>query len=168
MRDIKEFCKDFVVYFLIVVAVILCIKYVFSFQQVVGPSMEPNYKNGDLLILNKIGYRFKDPGLFDVVVIANDDTKYMIKRIVGLPGDKIEYKDDKLYLNGGVNKEYFNKTGKTDDFTLNDIGYDVIPEGYYFVLGDNRENSQDSRDYGLIKRSDIIGKVQFRLWPIIR
>ncbi len=168
MRDIKEFFKDFIVYILIAVAVILTIKYVFSLEQVVGPSMEPNYKSGDLLFLNKISYRFKEPRLFDVVVIANDDTKYMIKRIIGLPGDVIEYKDNKLYINGDVTKEYFNISGTTKEFSLAQLNYDVIPDGYYFVLGDNRENSKDSRTYGLISRDDIIGKVQFRIWPIIR
>ncbi|MCI8778214.1 MAG: signal peptidase I [Bacilli bacterium] len=168
MRDIKEFLKDAVVYVLIAVAVILIIKYVFSLEQVVGPSMEPNYRSGDLLFLNKISYKFKEPRLFDVVVIANDDTKYMIKRIIGLPGDTIEYKDNKLYINGEVTKEYFDTSGITKDFSLAQFDYDIIPDGYYFVLGDNRENSKDSRVYGLISREDIIGKVQFRIWPIVR
>lgn len=168
MRDIKEFLKDAIVYVLIAVAVILIIKYVFSLEQVVGPSMEPNYRSGDLLFLNKISYKFKEPRLFDVVVIANDDTKYMIKRIIGLPGDAIEYKDNKLYINGEATKEYFDTSGITKDFSLTQFDYDVIPDGYYFVLGDNRENSKDSRVYGLISREDIIGKVQFRIWPIVR
>lgn len=168
MRDIKEFLKDFIIYVSIAVVVILTIKYVFSLEQVVGPSMEPNYKSGDLLFLNKITYRFKEPRLFDVVVIANDDTKYMIKRIIGLPGDTIEYKDNKLYINGEITKEYFNISGVTKDFSLEQFDYEVIPDGYYFVLGDNRENSKDSRTYGLISRKDIIGKVQFRIWPIFR
>ena len=85
MRDIKEFLKDFFTYASIIIVVILVIKYVASFQQVVGPSMEPNYKSGDLLFLDKISYKFTKPKIFDVVVIANDDTKYMIKRIIGLP-----------------------------------------------------------------------------------
>ena len=160
--------KDAIVYILIAVAVILIIKYVFSLEQVVGPSMEPNYKSGDLLFLNKISYKFKEPRLFDVVVIANDDTKYMIKRIIGLPGDTIEYKDNKLYINGEATKEYFDISGITKDFSLTQFNYDIIPDGYYFVLGDNRENSKDSRVYGLISRDDIIGKVQFRIWPIVR
>lgn len=168
MRDIKEFLKDAIVYILIAVAVILIIKYVFSLEQVVGPSMEPNYRSGDLLFLNKISYKFKEPQLFDVVVIANDDTKYMIKRIIGLPGDTIEYKDNRLYINGEATKEYFDISGITKDFSLDQFDYDVIPDGYYFVLGDNRENSKDSRVYGLISREDIIGKVQFRIWPIVR
>lgn len=168
MRDIKEFCKDFATYFVIVICLILFIKYVASFQQVVGPSMEPNYKSGDLMFLNKISYRFSTPKLFDVVVIANDDTKYMIKRIIGLPGDNIEYKDNQLYINGKIQKENFEKNGNTENFSLQDFNYEEIPNGYYFVLGDNRENSLDSRKYGLISKKDIIGKVQFRIWPIFR
>lgn len=168
MRDIKEFIKDFAIYFAIIVGVILTIKYVVSFQQVVGPSMQPNYKSGDLLLLNKISYRFRNPRMFEVVVISNDETKYMIKRIIGLPGDSIEYKDNKLYINGEVTNEYFDTEGITNDFSLSELEYDVIPDNYYFVMGDNRENSLDSRYYGLIKKDQILGKVQFRLWPIFR
>lgn len=168
MRDIKEFIKDFVIYFLIIVGLILTIKYVVSLEQVVGPSMQPNYKSGDLLLLNKISYRFRNPRMFEVVVISNDETKYMIKRIIGLPGDSIEYKDNKLYINGEVTNEYFDTEGITNDFSLSELEYDVIPDNYYFVMGDNRENSLDSRYYGLIKKDQILGKVQFRLWPIFR
>lgn len=168
MRDIKEFIKDFAIYFFIIVGVILTIKYVVSLEQVVGPSMQPNYKSGDLLLLNKISYRFRNPRMFEVVVISNDETKYMIKRIIGLPGDSIEYKDNKLYINGEVTKEYFETEGITNDFSLSELEYDVIPDDYYFVMGDNRENSLDSRYYGLIKKDQILGKVQFRLWPIFR
>lgn len=168
MRDIKEFLKDFFTYASIIIVVILVIKYVASFQQVVGPSMEPNYKSGDLLFLDKISYKFTKPKIFDVVVIANDDTKYMIKRIIGLPGDDLEYKNNKLYINGKFVEEKFNITGKTDDFSLKDFEYEKIPDNYYFVLGDNRENSLDSRSYGLISIKDIIGKVRFRIWPIVR
>lgn len=168
MRDIKEFIKDFVIYFLIIIGLILTIKYVVSLEQVVGPSMQPNYKSGDLLLLNKISYRFRNPRMFEVVVISNDETKYMIKRIIGLPGDSIEYKDNKLYINGEVTNEYFDTEGITNDFSLSELEYDVIPDNYYFVMGDNRENSLDSRYYGLIKKDQILGKVQFRLWPIFR
>lgn len=168
MRDIKEFIKDFAIYFFIIVGAILTIKYVVSLEQVVGPSMQPNYKSGDLLLLNKISYRFRNPRMFEVVVISNDETKYMIKRIVGLPGDFVEYKDNKLYINGEVTNEYFDTEGKTADFSLSQLEYDVIPDDYYFVMGDNRENSLDSRYYGLIKKDQILGKVQFRLWPIFR
>lgn len=168
MRDIKEFIKDFAIYFVIIVGLILTIKYVVSLEQVVGPSMQPNYRSGDLLVLNKISYRFRNPRLFEVVVISNDETKYMIKRIIGLPGDHIAYKDNKLYINGEVTKEYFDIEGVTNDFSLSELEYDVIPDNYYFVMGDNRENSLDSRYYGLIKKDQILGKVQFRLWPIFR
>ena len=168
MRDIKEFLKDFFTYASIIIVVILIIKYVASFQQVVGPSMEPNYKSGDLLFLDKISYKFTKPKLFDVVVIANDDTKYMIKRIIGLPGDNIEYKDNKLFVNGKFVEENFEITGVTEDFSLKDLDYEKIPDDYYFVLGDNRENSLDNRKYGLINIKDVIGKVRFRIWPIVR
>ena len=93
----------------------------------------------------------------------------MIKRVVGLPGDTIEFRDNTLYINGEVYEEdYLGDDVITDDFSLQDIGYDVIPEDMYLVLGDNRQNSMDGRDIGLIKKSDIIGKIALRFWLINR
>ncbi|MCM1370880.1 MAG: signal peptidase I [Clostridium sp.] len=167
MRDLKEIIKDILIYVIIIVIIILVMKYVISFQQVVGPSMEPNYKSGDLLILNKISYRFRDPKRFEVIVLEHEDENYMIKRIIGLPGEKIEYKDEKLYVNGEEIMENFAR-GETDDYSISELKYEVIPEDYYFVLGDNRGNSKDSRAYGFINKKEIVGKVQFRIWPISR
>ena len=90
----------------------------------------------------------------------------MIKRVVGLPGDYIEYKDNYLYVNGVKYKESFINDVITEDFNLKELGYDKIPDGMYLVLGDNRENSRDSRNYGLIKKDQIIGKTWARIWPI--
>ena len=90
----------------------------------------------------------------------------MIKRVVGLPGDYIEYKDNYLYVNGEKYKEPFINNVETEDFSLKDLGYDKIPDDMYLVLGDNRENSLDSRSYGLIKKKQIIGKAFFKIWPI--
>lgn len=165
-RDVKEFVKDVIKYIILAVIVLLIIIYVVSLQQVVGPSMNPNYKDGDILILNKLVYRFKKPSRFEVVAIKYQDTKYFIKRVIGLPGEKIEYKEGKLYINDKVIEEPF-ETTKVDDFNLSVLGYETIPEGYYLVVGDNRENSLDSRSpqVGLIKEKDFIGKVMIRIWP---
>ena len=127
--------------------------------------MNPNLEDGELMLLNKIKYTFSDIKRFDIVVIDYSE-KPLIKRVIGLPGEKIEYKDDKLYVNGKYIKEKFERNGETLDYSISEIGYDTIPEDMYFVLGDNRINSSDSRSIGLIKKDEIEGKANFVLIPI--
>lgn len=164
LRNIKEFTKDFIKIAILVIIVFCVYMFIISMQQVVGSSMNNTLNNGDLVLLFKAKYKFSDVKRFDVVSFNYEDTKYLIKRVIGLPGEHIEYKDNKLYINGNYVEE--ERDFETDDFKLEDLGYEVIPDDLYFVLGDNRENSLDSREIGLIKKEDIIGKVIFRLWPI--
>ena len=164
LRVIKEFTKDFIKIAILVIIVFCVYMFIISMQQVVGTSMNNTLNNGDLVLLFKAKYKFSDVKRFDVVSFNYEDTKYLIKRVIGLPGEHIEYKDNKLYINGNYVEE--ERDFETDDFKLEDLGYEVIPDDMYFVLGDNRENSLDSREIGLIKKEDIIGKVIFRLWPI--
>lgn len=168
MRDIKEFIKDTSKYLIIALVVLILFVYVLSFQQVIGPSMTPNYEEGEVFLLNKIRYKFSEIKRFDVVVLESNQSKYMIKRIIGLPGEHIEYKENKLYVNGKEVIEEFIKTGDTANFNIKSLSEEVIPKDSYFVVGDNRENSQDSRSYGFISKDDIIGKVEFRIWPIFK
>ncbi len=163
-RDVKEFIKDFIKIAILVVIIFCVYMFVISMQQVVGSSMNNTLNNGDMVLLFKAKYKFSDVKRFDVISFNYEDTKYLIKRVIGLPGEHIEYKDNKLYINGNYVEE--ERDFETDDFKLEDLGYDVIPDDMYFVLGDNRENSLDSREIGLIKKEDIIGKVIVRLWPI--
>jgi signal peptidase I len=167
LRDVKEFCIDTSKYIITIFVVIFLIVYVVTVQQVVGSSMSPNFENKDILILNKIHYRFFDIKRFDVVSLEYDDTKYLIKRVIGMPGDKVEYKDNILYVNDEVVEEKFlDDNIVTDDFSITDLGYEVIPKGKYLVLGDNRGDSLDSRDIGLIDEKTILGKINLRIWPI--
>ena len=167
LREFREFVIDTSKLILTVVVVLVIVIYVASLQQIVGPSMSPTFNNKDIAILNKLHYRFFKVKRFDIVSVEYESTKYLIKRVIGMPGDVIEYKDNILYINGNVVKEkYLLKDVYTDDFSLVDLGYDKIPEDMYLVLGDNRENSMDSREFGLIKKKDIIGKVNLRIWPI--
>lgn len=167
-RGITEFFKDTLKYIIVIVVVLVIVLYVVTLQQVVGPSMEPTLNDGDVLILNKFQYYLFDIKRNDVVSLKYDGSKYLIKRVIGLPGESIYYKDNVLYINGNPYKENIVDGLVTEDFDLKDLGYDVIPEDMYLVLGDNRDNSLDSRskEVGLIKKEDIIGKVFIRIWPL--
>ena len=167
LREVREFIIDTSKYILTMVVVIFIIMYVATVQQIIGTSMESKYKDQDIVILNKLHYRFFKIKRFDVVSLKYDDSKYLIKRVIGLPGDKIEYKNNKLFINGKKIEEYFlDKETNTEDFSLTTLGYEKIPKDMYLVLGDNRENSLDSREIGLVKRKDILGKIKLRIWPI--
>ena len=157
--------KEIIPYVIIIVIVMLIRSFIMTPVIVDGKSMEPNLENGEVLLLSKITYKVSDIKRFDVVVI-NEENEFIIKRVIGLPGDYVEYKDNKLYVNGNyIEEEYLRKT--THDFNLEDIcDCDVIPEGKYLVLGDNRTISKDSRMLGLIDKSDIKGKAIVRIWPL--
>ena len=165
LRDIKEFAKDTLSYILTAGVVIIVIVYVATLQQVVGPSMDSTLKNQDIVILSKSHYKIFDMKRFDIIAFNYADTKYLIKRVIGLPGDKVEYKDNVLYINGKVVEEEFLNGHTTKDFDTLSLGYETIPEGKYLVLGDNRENSLDSRTIGLIDEEDVLGKVSIKIWP---
>ena len=128
-----------------------------------GESMSPYLEEGDILILNKLDQSYNR---FDIVVVNVNDTK-IIKRVIGLPGETVSYESCKLYIN---NEEIddFVKDCTTRDFSLTDLyDYLMIPNDYYFVMGDNRDNSSDSREprVGLIHKSQIEGTVSIRLYP---
>lgn len=181
-RDIKENLKDFSVYIIIIIAVILCVQYVVTIQQVLGPSMNPTLVEKDAVLLNKFAYRIGKIRRGDVVALNYNGEKFMVKRVIGLPGEKIEYKNNILYINDEPFEEkYLGSDVETEDFlvsgskvytvnynvdTLENLESDIIPEDMYLVLGDNRQNSEDSRYYGLIKKEDIIGKTTIRIWPL--
>lgn len=163
-RNIVEFIKDTSKYIIVIIVVLFVFAFVLGIQQVVGPSMQPNLKEGDILLVNKLVYRFKNIERFDVVVLSQND-KYMIKRIIGIPGDSVEYNNNNLYINGVLfEEEFIDKNNvKTENYILE---YKSIPDNMYFVLGDNRNDSQDSRDFGLISKDNIVGKSWIQIWPI--
>ena len=165
--SIKEFIIDLIKLLVVVVVILFLMIYIVSVTQVVGNSMYSTLKDGDVLILNKFKYSFFDIKRGDIISLENDDTKYLIKRVIGLPGDSISIKDNTLYINGEVYIENYLEEGLVyDDFELTSLGYDVIPDDMYFVLGDNRADSVDSREIGLISKDDVIGKISFRIWPL--
>lgn len=162
----KRVLKELYPYAIIIVVVVLFRLFIATPVRVNGGSMESTLYDGDILILNKLNTNYKR---FDVVVInkkVNGVKTKLVKRIIGLPGENIEYKDNVLYINDDILEDV--SISRTSNFTLSDL-YDIekIPEDTYFVMGDNRNNSSDSRDYrvGLIKKSEIIGTTKIRLFP---
>lgn len=166
-RDIKEFFKDTSKILLFIIVFLFFIQYVFSITKVVGNSMYPTLNDEEILMINKLKYRFSDVSRGEIISLKYADTKYLIKRVIGLPGESVKIQNNQVYINDNLLKEeYLNSNLEYEDFSLNDLGITEIPDGMYFVLGDNRENSLDSREIGLVKKEDIIGKISFRFWPI--
>ncbi|MEH7110467.1 MULTISPECIES: signal peptidase I [Bacillaceae] len=162
----------------LLIAVILAgvIRY-FLFAPIVvdGLSMMPTLKDQDRMIVNKLSYKVGEPHRFDIIVFHAPEQKDYIKRVIGLPGDKIEYKNDTLYVNGKAYKEpYLDEYKKqvedgplTEPFTLKEkIGQVTVPKGELFVMGDNRRFSKDSRHIGTIPMSKVIGKTSIVYWPL--
>ncbi|NHM31714.1 signal peptidase I [Neobacillus terrae] len=147
----------------------------FSNYVVEGRSMMPTLQEGNKLVVNKLGFETGDLHRFDVIVFHANPKEDFVKRIIGLPGDRIEYRDDHLYINGHKYAEPFLDVYRkknpgsrlTGNFTLKEItGRVKVPKGKLFVLGDNRLGSWDSRHFGFISASKVVGKVNLRYWPI--
>ena len=164
----KKIIKELYPYVIIVVVVILVRTFIITPVIVSGNSMKPNFNDGELLLVRKIKYNEKTIKRFDVVVIKKDKEE-IIKRVIGLPGDKVEYIDNKLYINGEYIKEPFlNDDVYTTNFSLSDINLEKIPENCYLVLGDNREISLDSRTFGCFSKDKILGSANLVLFPFTK
>ncbi|MCT2536199.1 signal peptidase I [Aquibacillus koreensis] len=155
------------------IIVLVCRQFILTPSIVKGESMMPNLHDGDRIILVK----FSSIDRFDEIAFhAPDSEENYVKRVIGLPGDTIEMKDDALYINGEKQNEPYLDSYKsqlaedehfTDDFTLESLTNEqVVPEGYYFVMGDNRIISKDSREFGFISEDEVIGDVKMRIWPL--
>lgn len=155
-----NFIKSLVPYIAIILVVLLIRMFVITPISVKGTSMYPTLSNGQILILKKFDKSFKR---FDIVVFKYKNDR-LIKRVIGLPGDHVEYKDSKLLINGVIVEESM-ISANTSDFKLENIGYSVIPDGYYFVMGDNRSVSKDSRIIGLVPKKDILGTTNLSIFP---
>ncbi|MEI3529692.1 MAG: signal peptidase I [Bacilli bacterium] len=155
-----KFIREIIPYIIVIILVVLIRSFVVTPIKVDGTSMTPTLNDGEIMLLNKIDHNYKR---FDIIVVKYNDTR-LIKRIIGLPGEHIKFIDNKLYVDNKVIEDV-DLDVKTADFDLNELNYSVVPDDCYFVLGDNRNNSTDSRIIGPIEKSNIIGKTNLVLFP---
>lgn len=143
----------------------LIVTFGFQVARVEGHSMEPTLHDQDRLVVNKLAYRLHDPDVGDVVMVLhpNKPDETLVKRIVAGPGDTVGFRSGVVVRNGvDVAEDYV----PLDERTLETTDPVTIPEGFYFVLGDHRNNSNDSRSFGPVPKKYILGRVQVRWWPI--
>ena len=171
LRNLWLFFLDFLETIVVSLA-IFAVVYIFLFQphQVDGKSMEPNFHNAEYILTDKISYRISSPKRGDVVVFHSpqDAGTDFIKRIVGVPGDMVMIKDGYYYLNGTrLDEEYINDPGKVAPGRFLREGASAeVPNGQYLVMGDNRLHSSDSREWGFVPKTNIVGRAFFRYWPV--
>ena len=164
-----DFLQGIVVVLAIMVMIYL---FVMSPQEISGASMEPNFHNGEYILTNKIAYKLGDPVRGDVVIFKsprNKDIDY-IKRVIGKPGDTVGLRNSAMYING---KKLGEPYLAPDVYIfggsyLHEGAEMTIPRGLYFVMGDNRPHSSDSREFGPIPKEDFIGKAILRYWPFTK
>ncbi|TSA44147.1 signal peptidase I [bacterium] len=149
-----------------VVAVFIVRSFIAQPFLVSGSSMEPSFNNGNYLLVDELTYNLRNPERGEVVVFKypKDPNTYFIKRIIGLPGETVRIKDGRVEISSGtkvqdLQEQYIREESNTADFE-NKLGPDE-----YFVMGDNRNFSFDSRSWGPLPKEDLIGVVRFRLWP---
>lgn len=163
-RKYLEFVKEPL---LAVLSALLVIQFITAHTRIPSGSMIPTIQIGDHMLVNRIPYYYKDPIRSDIVIFEQDDIN-LVKRVIGLPGEEVDIIDNHIYINGEMLDEssYLAEGTFTYPFVYSDVTFPlVVPENEYFVMGDNRENSQDSRYFGTIKRETVFAKGGFRIFP---
>jgi signal peptidase I len=144
----------------------LIVTFGFQVARVDGRSMEPTLHDRDRLVVNKFAYQVHDPDVEDIVMLLhpNNPSQSLVKRIVAAPGDTVAFREGVVVRNGvAVDEDFI----PADLRSLDNLASVVVPEGFYFVLGDHRNNSSDSRTFGCVPRKYILGRIQIRWWPIV-
>lgn len=160
--------KEIMPYIIILIAVVLLRTFIITPIIVNGESMVPTLKEKQILILNKYDKKYNRGDIVVVNYFNGEKDERLIKRVIGLPGEKVEYYENKLYINDKKVEDKFAKDTENFELSYIDIDMKKIPDGYYFVIGDNRNNSIDSRIIGLVKKEDIKGTVTQSLIPFKR
>lgn len=171
IKAIGEFVWEMAKVAIISLVIILPIRY-FLIQPfyVKGASMEPNFYDHEYLIIDEISYRFGVPGRGDIVVFKypKDPDQYFIKRVIGLPGETVEVKNDQVLIDGQPLTENYLSEGVSTRVSVGGYEKVTLEDDEYFLLGDNREQSLDSRVFGPVKADFIIGRTWLRGWPFNR
>lgn len=164
-KELKDWFKTIVIALVIMLLLNL---FVFNISIVKGESMQPTLTEQNRLFINKIIYEFESPERQDVVVLHDpsngpDRKEFLVKRVIGIPGDLIEIRDHVLYVNGEAQQESYTDTVIEDP----DFGPIKLQDNHYFVMGDNRHAgmSKDSRYFGSVTADEIVGKAEFIFWP---
>lgn len=175
IKNFFSFVLELIKVVIISLAIILPIRY-FLIQPfyVKGASMEPSFYDHEYLIIDEISYRFREPQRGDIIVFRypQNPQEYFIKRLIGLPGEKVQLKDGDVYLSSQqspdgfkLNEPYLSPGTKTYGFNEEILS---LGQAEFYLLGDNRNSSKDSRSFGPVNKSFIIGRVLFRGWPVSR
>lgn len=149
----------------------IVMNFIFKPVAVIGESMYPVLENDELIITDQVSYTFGKPKRFDIVVVYSpEEKKNVLKRIIGLPNETVQYRGDSLYIDGNpvyeyfIDEEYKEKVMKDSDGNFSeDYGPVKLKDGEYFVCGDNRVVSKDSRHFGVVKKEDIVARYLFSL-----
>ena len=157
MKQIKKWLKENLLFTILLLIIIIIRIFFYSPIRVNGSSMYPTLQDKEFMILNKIGLQ-KGINRFDIVVVESNG-KYIIKRVIGLPGESVMYSDNKLYINGKVIEDNYSKS-ETENFENV-----ILKDNEYFVMGDNREVSKDSRVIGPVNIKNIKGKTNLVIFP---
>lgn len=169
MKEIIKELAGWLLYIVLIIALTwIVVTFVGQRTEVSGSSMETTLSDKDQLIGDKMTYRFRDPKRYDIVVFPYQyqDNTYYIKRIIGLPGETVQILSGMVYIDGmRLDEHYGNEIMENPGIAEEPL---TLGEDEYFVLGDNRNNSSDSRasDVGLIHRKDLIGRAWIRVWPL--
>ena len=168
MKKFITFVWELVKIIVIAAVIVIPIRY-FLFQPffVRGQSMDPNFENGDYLIVDEITYRFKAPQRGEVIVFKSpqDSAQRFIKRIIGLPGETVEVKNGKVIIHTKGDLQVLDESNYLSALLTGGDMQITLAEDEYFVLGDNRPFSFDSRRFGVLPEENIIGRVILRAWP---
>jgi len=163
----KTLLREIAITLVLAIVIFLILQVTVQSFIIVGSSMQPNFQEGERLLINKVVYKFRQPERGEVIIFhppTSQQADY-IKRIIGLPGESVEIKEGKVY----IHKEDGNVEQLVEPYitelAMRDFRGDKIPENEYFVLGDNRNNSNDSRNFGPVSREGIIGRAWLSIWP---